>query len=484
VLLHTRCFAIGLTVLVLTVSGATQSQTSAIESVQPLELIERLWDKDFEQLAAILDQHQRGVETGALAETSVEAAFMAFAHSEPRLERRLDEWVLADPKAYQGVTARGVYLWNLAVLSRGPRPDFDDDRMLDTVTRRYFERAQIDLRVAIEANPKLTFAHSLLVHIAVQLDERGDIQGLVDTGLRHVPGSLLIQRRYLDSLGLQNVSDGVQLAGALKELERDLRNSTAAAASHLNSSMLVGYPDLIRAENRVIAKQRVSAVEFYDRAVASSDYWLYRLRRGINFYRLGRWQQALTDLDATLSQRPHAARVLSLRARALFALGHVTEAFSSWQSALSLNPYDPLILLHHSFALRDEQRFDDALQSLNHALEFGSRNQHIWDARGRLFLYDKQFFLRATHDLARAIELDPEEPRHRFNYAAALYKDRNCKAPAALGYYLELCAAQACPPDNIAMVTNWHHAFDESQRCELLELERNINREKRGSNEK
>ena len=481
-------FCLGFTLLVLLTSSAARAATSREDYAKPSELTQLLHDGEFDRLAAAIEHYQHGFETGVLPEALVEATFMAFANSEPRLEKSLNAWASSNSADYQAYTARGVYFWNLGILSRGPARHTGLAPSFDNEARQYFEHAQADLEAASRLRPALTFAFSLLIHIAVQRDRKETIEDLLHTSLDAGHDSLLIKRRYLDSVGSQGLSrtsqQGTEQPSEREKIANFLRRQAHDPASRASAIVLAGYADMARGDELVRSNQRLAAAEFYNRAVSSADYWLYELRRATNNYRLGQWSAALTDLDAVLAERPYAARILSLRARTLLALNRVDAAFADWTQALILNPFDPLILLHHAFASRDEQRLEEALNSLGRALELGSENQHVWDARGRIYLYDKKFFSRAAHDFARAIEIDPASHRHRFNYAAALYNDRSCLAADALGYYLGLCQVEDCPADNVAWVQSWSQDFDEAHRCERLESDRNIDRQKRGSSEK
>ena len=467
----------------LTLIAALTSTSGAfalrVELPDRLELVGLLQTRQFDRLASTLDTFQTGFESGSLAEAGVEAAFMAFANSQPVLENRLNDWVDADPADYRARAARGVYFWNLGILSRGARQTASRSAQ----SKEFFEAALRDLALATDARPALTVGYSLLIHIAIELDQQNIVEELHREAQRRAPMSLLVERRYLDSLRPLGSQQTSAAAARLEQLARYVDRFSASAHTNTNVSPLSGYADLVRADLLAGSQQRQAAMAFYDRAVEHGDYWLYHYRRGLNRLRLDQALPALEDLNTALLQRPQAPRLLNARGRILLALGRTEEAIIDWQQALEANPFDPVILLHYSFALRDEQRIDEALNALNRALEYGSENPHVWDARGRMLLYDRHDYAGAEQNLSRAIELEPASARHRFNHAAALYKDKACEAPQAFGYYLSLCESQQCPAENVGWVEQWQAAFDESQRCDRLEAERNIDRQKREGNE-
>ena len=147
-----------------------------------------------------------------------------------------------------------------------------------------------------------------------------------------------------------------------------------------------------------------------------------------------------------------------MRARTLRALGATVAADVAWTQALALNPRDPKILFHHARALRDDQDFEGAAQLLTRAIVLGHHSAPIWDARGRIYLYDLQSFDKAVLDLEHTIAFVPASPRYWFNYATAMYKNKDCGAVSALMYYLSLCEAKTCPVESM----DWTAAAAES----------------------
>ena len=438
---------------------ATNART---ELPDQLELLEQLRARDFDSLSQTLSHYQRGFESAELAEAGVEAAFLAFASSEPELQNRLDDWVQAAPTDYRARAARGIYHWNLGLLSRGSRRPDTHLQQRQSEMRTRFELAMLDLGMAVSDRPEFGLGYALLIHMITELGSRADVEATFELAMQHAPTSLVVRRRYLDAWRPPHGASATSLE-ALKQRVAELVTGTPYGSP---VRVFAGYADLVRADLLAAAGNREAAATSYERAVHRGDYWLYRYRRALNAFRMERFEEALVDVDRVLLERPQAPRVLNLRARVLTKLGRVDAALSDWELALSLNPFDPIILLHLAYALRDEQRFDEAMRALNRGLELGASNDHIWDARGRILLYDYQWFELAAEALAQAVEIRPSSARHRFNHATALYKAGDCGATTALSYYLELCDNEACPEPNVELVANWKQTIEAGPDCE------------------
>ena len=429
-----------------------------------LSLVKLLRDTQLNKLDGLIQGYQRAYEAGAFDEAQLAAAYFAFADSSADLENSLNRWVRNRPASFAARMARGVYFWNLGLLTRGPRSRVPMSDEHGKRFREYFTAAGTDLIEAIQRRQQLGIAYSLLIHMSSDLGESSDIRELARRGTMADPISVSLHRRYLDSQRPWVKKSGEDPEFSLKRMQRYLDNLASKFPDNPRLSALSAYPTLVRADLMVRRGDREGAMVLYDQTIAYG-HWIYSYRRGVSHFRMEAFELALEDFDRALTERPQAAEILTMKARTLRALGRWVDADEAWAKAIALNPRDPKLLFHRARALRDDRDFEGAADALTVALELGLYSPHIWDARGRIYLYDLQQFDKAVSDLEKTLIYAPDSQRYWFNYATALYKKRDCDAIDALSYYLELCEVQTCPADSVEWTQAWSDALHKSYLC-------------------
>ena len=281
-----------------------------------LALVQLLRDGELEQLERLVRDHQEAYEAEKIEEIQLEAVYFAFANSSPDLETKLDRWVASTPGAYPARMARGVYLWNLGLLTRGPRIGQDLTAEHLRVFRALFAAASADLIAAIEAHRRLGIAYSLLIHMATDLGEDTDLVELARRGSQADPRSVVLHRRYLESQRPWLTGRQTDVQTSLAHIERYVSNLESRFATNSELAVLRAYPTLVKADLLVREGDREASRPLYDEA-AAYGYWVYLYRRGVNHFRLQSFELALLDFDEVLQTRPQAPEVLAIRARTL-----------------------------------------------------------------------------------------------------------------------------------------------------------------------
>jgi len=453
-----RVHVLALVLLATVFSAPPQASTRLV-------LVDMLRAGAFSDLDRVLRETQARYEAGESSEETVENSYFAFANSSPDLAARLGEWVKAEPGAYTARLARAVYYWNLGLLARGARRGALPQTTRYARMRVYFARCAMDTLHAIGTNPRVGFAYGLLIRIATELGNDADVLRITRIGLKADPRSFIVRRRYLDSLRPWWQKDSGDAGVAFARINAFVDAIRAERASNPDLAVLQGYVEFVRADLLARRGKRALARDYYDRALQFGAYWAYLYRRGINHFRLGEHDMALRDFDHALDLRPQATEILNMRARALRALGRIDDALADWKLALALNPYDPLVLLQEAYGLRQHKRIPEAIAALDRAMQFGAQNEYIWDARGRMYLYDLEDFGKASSDLERATELNPASTKYWFNYALALFKSGDCGAMGALTRYLELCVLGGCPEESTAWAGGMMQRMSQDDAC-------------------
>ncbi|MEE8140012.1 MAG: DUF4034 domain-containing protein, partial [Alphaproteobacteria bacterium] len=157
--------------------------------VDRFQLIAQLRAGEYQALEDRLVRLQDAYETGARPEDSVEHAFYGFAVSGGDLEQKLSEWVRRSPRSYAALTARGLYYWRLAWLSRQGRYAHKTKAAQFRKMRGYFKRARRDFKAALAINRRLTIAYGMLINIAVADGTAAERKKYLTGGLKADPAS-------------------------------------------------------------------------------------------------------------------------------------------------------------------------------------------------------------------------------------------------------------------------------------------------------
>ena len=395
------------------------------------EFIALLRGGNFVQLDDRLSSLQAAFEAGEGAEDVVENAFLAFANSDPELRRHLDQWVTEMPGSYAAIMARGFYYWHVGWTWRGTGWGKNTHKTRFVKMREFFRLSAVDLGQAIKVNEKLSVAYSILISIAMAGgSDRAAERTILDLGLAAVPGSAAIRYRYLHALWWR---------GKLDEIKEYVDDIKLLVEKFPGLRALGGYYDFAIGDRfRQRGKYRL-AIQNYERALEHGEHWFFRLRQAEVFKRLEQYDAALENYDLAAKARPQMTDVLNWKAAVLHRLDRDEEAFEVWQQALELDPFKPPILLYMSFALKDEERYSEALQALDKAMIYGAFDADVRDTRGRLHLYELKDPENGLDDLKFATELNPKSSKYWYNYGLALYKLDNCNAKKALSNYLQIC---------------------------------------------
>ncbi len=113
-----------------------------------------------------------------------------------------------------------------------------------------------------------------------------------------------------------------------------------------------------------------------------SDNSLYaRYARAIAYHRQALEQQALAELDALLTEKPHDPYFLELKGQILFESGKIEESIEPYREAVEAAPYEPLIRISLAQSLlsgEKKERADEAIENLVAANRMENDNGFAW----------------------------------------------------------------------------------------------------------
>ena len=297
-------------VLVVAASSSAQVTTRRPLKLPPFtankgELLQKLRERKFQDLDALLISYQAGFEQNPLAEGNLANAFEAFSSLDPALGPNLDEWVAKDPNSYSAHIARAEYLVAAGYHARGDQyADQTPDSQFAEMNA-LLGKAVKDAVVAIKLNPKSSFGYSVIIDAARGASEDDMREQAFAAGLKNVPLSMVI--RVSEIRALQP-----RWGGSYGAMERLAAETQKYAAQNPKLVTLKGYPDVQRGRVAMEANDSEGALRFYDQALQEGGdlFNTGYMSRGVLYLRLGRYDDALRDLDRANHLRPQEPRVL------------------------------------------------------------------------------------------------------------------------------------------------------------------------------
>jgi tetratricopeptide (TPR) repeat protein len=194
----------------------------------------------------------------------------------------------------------------------------------------------------------------------------------------------------------------------------------ALVSISLCAIMIVGNARSVRAEDEktvwdkademLEAGEYKEAVSLYTIAVELNqghpDLYLAYFNRAHALISLEQFEDAESDLDATLDLAPDFSDASKLRGILNLSLGYFEEAAADFDRLIELTPQDPYAYANRGTALSYLGSFDRALEDFNTSIQLDDTCAECYFNRAQLLLLmDRKE--EAQKDLERAGELDP-----------------------------------------------------------------------------
>lgn len=138
------------------------------------------------------------------------------------------------------------------------------------------------------------------------------------------------------------------------------------------------------------------------------------------------WTAKLVDGQITLAEYVGLSKkelyVIAQFGYQLLSSGKLQEAYDIYQGLVSADPFDSVFHCHLGATLMRMNKFDEAFNEFDAAIQFNIHNIDALAARGEIHLM-RGNLTEAVEDLKLAIELDPEAKRpSTIRARAALYQ--------------------------------------------------------------
>jgi tetratricopeptide (TPR) repeat protein len=269
------------------------------------ELLQKLRDRNFQDLDAKLNSYQTRFEEYALAEGNLAVAFEAFCSPDPALGPILDEWVAKAPNSYPAHLARAEYLVAAGYQARGDQSADETSASQFAEMNVLLGKAVKDAVVAIKLNPKSSLAYAAIIDAARGASDDDMREKVFAAGLKNVPLSMVIRVSAIRALQ-------PRWGGSYGAMERLAAEAQKYAAQNPKLVTLKGFADVERGRVALSDNDPEGAIRFYDQALQEGGdlFNTGYTSRGMLFLRLGRYDDALQDLNRANRLRPQEPRVL------------------------------------------------------------------------------------------------------------------------------------------------------------------------------
>ncbi len=189
------------------------------------------------------------------------------------------------------------------------------------------------------------------------------------------------------------------------------------------------------------ASQGLTAVEWFDKAVALSDGKKYSdpkkaveyltqairldtndalgyLLRGGAYYELKRFDRAIVDFDHSIHLDPNFASTYKFRGHAYAYLNQFDRAIADYDQAIGLDPNDEKTYFNRGMACYELKQFDRAIVDFDRAIRLDPNYTAAYGNRGIIYAELKQFS-RAIADFDQVIRLEPNDAKAFYNRGLA-----------------------------------------------------------------
>jgi len=365
-------------------------------------------------------------------------AFNYFRDTTPDLADALDTWVGAQPRSALALVARGHYWyfrgWNrrgLAFISKTSRAQLRD-------MHRAFRRADADYIAAIAIDPTAKPAYRRLIGIYAATN-RDDAQFAIwRQAIAAGQRTTKLHKALFNALvpwwsGLTGSQSTETIRAIVDEIDTGELQRTG------DPVLLRGFPDWVEAEVLWRSGARSASLEKFKTFIdgPSGLHFLDNYARHLAQER--RMAEALTYYVRSLRSEPSFTGVLEDYGRLLTRLKRYGEAQEILDRALSLDPYDPDILLKRATLNMILGDLSAARLDFERAQIYGVEKAASSADSGLLTVRDHKDLPTAAAYYRSLIAKAPERTNTHYSLGTVLDQLQDCGAIPAYRRYAELC---------------------------------------------
>jgi tetratricopeptide (TPR) repeat protein len=209
---------------------------------------------------------------------------------------------------------------------------------------KFFDAAVADLEAALKLDPNSIVAYRQMIDmVGGPGSDAASARKFLDKALKAQPNSFILREAYMQNLL-------PRWGGSYDAMAKFAAESAPYAAKNPRINALRGFVDWDK--GRVFERMGKigDAIESYQRALNTGNYWQFHYDRGQYLFRADKNEDALEEFNAVLAQYPQNADALYERSGVAYELGRTTPgdasatyfslAFHDIELAVALDPTD------------------------------------------------------------------------------------------------------------------------------------------------
>lgn len=384
--------------------------TSSAESPVP-QIRALLRENKFAALNALLEKRQVAAAKDVLLEDDLFGAYEAFAINDRTYEELLNRWVAGYPQTYQPYLARATYYFHMGWETRGNKWAAETEDKQFQGMKEYFNRSGLDLQQVFQKNIKSAVPYRLLLGMLTKSDGAEVRRKVLEKGLEVAPASFYLRATYL-------IGNTPRWGGSYEEMQTIADEAKKYLAKNPRLATLQGFVYYDAGDLKASAKNYGDAEILLTKALSFGDYGLYFNKRASIRSTLGKYDEALQDINRAIELWPHSGDYYSLRSKILVSLNRMDEARRDIELADLLLPGNENIVSqrrrlaaafeNQGYTLQKMKNPQAAVGSYSSAIRTDPNNATSYVRRARA-LIEQNKHDEALADLRQAIELDPKE---------------------------------------------------------------------------
>ena len=251
------------------------------------------------------DQQLRGLQARYEADHRNErdlvvALWVVNDMSDNDLEELYAEWVRRMPNSFAPYLAAGVYHVSRGYQARGGAryAKTGPDKIRAMIVELH--KAEQLLEQARKLHPQVVISYAWSIEVAKPDCDKREIERLRDTALEIAPDSWYVRALYLSAIA-------PRWCGSIAEMQKFLDESLPYITSNPNLSFLKGRVIFEQGEELTVMAEKPryeEALPYYTEALSCGDYPYYRSGRARTLLALGRYDEAVADLEVAIQGQP------------------------------------------------------------------------------------------------------------------------------------------------------------------------------------
>ncbi len=274
--------------------------------------------KEYRKLNALFETYQELCEKDNRWEIALQNGFSYFAVANPLFTSRLNDWVQNTPESWVPLLARAIHYETLAQKIRGTAWAKDTTETQFQGMRANLSIAIKDVTTAFNVNPRLFFAHYLMIRMVKNSDTYNS-KLLAKKALELYPASYLLRFQHMISLM-------PRWGGSHEEMEQFAQDSAKFEKKNPEIKTLKGFVHFDLADLAYNRGDVRSSIELYDKALRYGDCFHFLYYATDVYLDANMRERALDAISRAISLRPNIASGHIKRAKVLAFLNRNQES--------------------------------------------------------------------------------------------------------------------------------------------------------------